>query len=103
MSGAVAQAPGKTEGPASLSMNRHVLSCWYQVTGISDPLGGYPMLTSGPTATHGTCPPPNCVSLSSDSSKVIINSPPPAVLKSGLASSGALLACSQASAIASGP
>ena len=47
------------------------------------------------------CPPPMSVSIRSDSSKVMIRSPPPGELKSELLMSGSMLVASQLSAAAS--
>src|SRR2546430_10520809 len=90
MSGAVAEAPGKTVTPRPLRMSRNVLGCWYVV------VDWYPRFDLGLIAAQYTRPPPSVLS-PPDSSNTMINRP--SCWNTGLAISGAMLVCSQLSAV----
>src|SRR5256712_13499604 len=90
MSGAVAEAPGKTFTPRPLRMSRNVLGCWYVV------VDWYPPLDVGLIAAQYTRPPPSVLS-PPDSSNTRINRP--SGWTTGLPISGATLVCSQPSAV----
>src|SRR2546430_15954958 len=90
MSGAVAEAPGKTFTPRPLRMSRNVLGCWYVV------VDWYPRFDLGLIAAQYTRPPPSVLS-PPDSSNTMIRRP--SCWNTGLAISGAMLVWSQLSAV----
>src|SRR5438046_10418206 len=94
MSGAVAEAPGKTFTPRPLRMSRNVLGCWYVV------VDWYPRFDLGLIAAQYTRPPPSVLS-PPDSSNTMISRP--SCWHTGLAISGAMLVCSQLSAVLKEP
>src|SRR6266704_3181480 len=90
MSGAVAEAPGKTVTPRPLRMSRNVLGCWYVVG------DWYTRFALGLIAAQYTRPPPSVLS-PPDSSNTTINRP--SCWNTGLASSGPMFVWSQLSAV----
>src|SRR5437879_13397160 len=90
MSGAVAEAPGKTVTPRPLRMSRNVLGCWYVV------VDWYPRFDLRLIAAQYTRPTPSVLS-PPDSSNTMVNKP--SCWNTGLAISGAMLICSQLSAV----
>src|SRR5437764_9502869 len=86
MLGAAVELPNVIGTVSFSSMSRSTLSCWYMVVDWN------PAFTPGPRMMTGIWPPPLVLSVSKDSSQVMMRMP--SFWKSGELSSGPMLFCS---------